>query len=142
MNSETTVTWLKVMSALVIGFGATTAASAYPPLAGITNAFIDLAMWPIDGAQTVAEPVPRFMSAVSGGILVGWGLLFWLVSTQLYPREPELARTLILSSIGVWFVVDSVASVVAGVPLNVLLNVPFLAGFAWPLRRTQERVEV
>ncbi len=142
MNFETTETWLKVMSALVIGFGTLVAVAAYPPFAGVTEFFLDLAMWPVDGAQSVSSPVTRFICAVTGGALIGWGILFWLVSTRLYPREPELARTLILSSIGTWFVADCIASVVAGVPMNVLLNVPFLVGFAWPLWRAPERVEV
>jgi hypothetical protein len=64
--------------------------------------------------------------------------MIWLVAGRLYPRDPELARTLILASVAAWFVIDSLGSVAAGAPLNAVLNVVFLLVFWLPLRRRRE----
>jgi hypothetical protein len=56
-----------------------------------------------------------------------------LVSRRLYPKDPELGRSLIIASIGTWFVIDSAGSVLAGAPLNALFNVSFLLIFVLPV---------
>ncbi|MGI9409275.1 MAG: hypothetical protein ACR2OV_04330, partial [Hyphomicrobiaceae bacterium] len=108
---------------------------------GIARFLLDLVIWPVDGVQAISGPEMRLLSAVSGGVMVGWGILLWLVATRLYPKDPVLARTLILASIGTWFLIDSLASIVAGAPLNALLNVSFLVLFSWPLMRTPGRLQ-
>ena len=138
MQEHTVVNWLKFGSALVIGFGIVIAGAAHPQTAGIATFLIDLVKWPVDGAQDISSAEMRLLSAVSGGIMIGWGLLLWLVSTRLYIRDSALARTMILTSIGAWFVVDSLASIVAGAALNAGLNVTFLVIFGLPLLRASE----
>lgn len=133
MQEHTVVSVLKIGSALVVGFGVVIAIAAYPPMAGIAQFLLDLIKWPVDAAQAVSSPEMRLLSAVSGGVMVGWGLLLWLVAARLYRRDPALAGSMILTSIGAWFVIDSTASVVAGAPLNAVLNVSFLVLFALPV---------
>ena len=73
------------------------------------------------------------MSAISGGLLIGWGLMLWMLATRLYPKDSELAKQLIVTSVLAWFVVDSTGSILSGAPLNALLNVSFLLIFCVPL---------
>jgi len=134
MSLQRTVLWLKWASAIVIGFGILTVFGASPVTAGPILFLLDFVIWPLDGAQSGAATEFRLALAISGGIMAGWGVLLWQLSTRLYPREPELGSSLILTSIGIWFVVDSLGSVAAGVPLNALLNTTFLVLFFWPLR--------
>ncbi len=134
MSNSVVMTWLKVASAIVIGFGVVVALAAYPATAGIAQFLLDLIYWPLDGGQDLSSPEARLLCAISGGVMVGWGFLMWLVATRLYPREPELARALILSSIGAWFVVDSAGSIVAGAWLNAIFNIGFLALFYFAFR--------
>ena len=141
MQEQNAVGILKFGSALVVGFGVVIAMAAYPPTAGIARFLLDLVIWPVDGVEAISGPEMRLLSAVSGGVMVGWGILLWLVATRLYPKDPGLARTLILASIGTWFLADSLASIVAGVPLNALLNVSFLVLFSWPLMRTPGQLQ-
>ncbi len=136
MHSQSTSIWLRAASALVIGFGVLVVVAAYPATAGLTMFLIDFILWPIDGAQSGVTPELQLIFAISGGIMVGWGVLLWLIATRLYPREPQLARSMILVSVGIWFIVDSTASIVAGAPLNALLNTSFLLMFGLPLWRT------
>ena len=133
MRGSSTVTWLKIASAVVVGFGILLLLAAYPATSAPVVVLSDLILWPVDGTQTLDAPEPRLLSGILGGVMAGWGVLLWTVSTRLYPREPDLARTLILTSIWVWFVADGIGSTVAGAPLNVLLNVGFLALFVVPL---------
>jgi hypothetical protein len=49
------------------------------------------------------------------------------------PRDPALARRLILLGIGGWYVVDSSMSIAAGAPLNALFNTGFLLLFYVPV---------
>jgi hypothetical protein len=135
MTAQRTITWLKIASGIVIGSGALIAVAAAPAGTTLLRLFMDLAFWPLDGAQDVSGSEIRLISAVSGGMMVGWGLLLWQITTRLLPRDPELARSLIITSVATWFVIDSLASVVAGAPANALFNVGFLALFVLPLWR-------
>lgn len=138
MSFETTQTWLKVASAIVIGFGLVIAISALPAASGPMRFMLDAVFWPVDGAPAGQSHEIRLLSAISGGIMTGWGVLLWQLASRLLPREPELARNLILTSIITWFVIDSAGSIAAGVSLNALLNVGFLAMFVAPLWRLKE----
>lgn len=135
MSLQRSVLWLKGASAIVIGFGILTVFGAWPSTAGPILFLLDFVIWPLDGAQSGAATELRLALAISGGIMAGWGILLWQLSTQLYPREPNLGRRLILTSIGVWFVIDSLGSIAAGVPLNALLNTGFLVLFYVALRK-------
>ncbi len=136
MQQEKTVYWLKFASLLVIGFGLMISLAAYPTTTGLTLFYTDLVFWPLDGAQSISMPEARILCAVLGGVMVGWGVLFWLITAKLYSREPELARSMIYWSIGTWFIIDSLGSIVVGVPVNALLNISFLLLFVLPLWRS------
>ena len=133
MTSTTTVGWLKAASVITFAFGLLCSVATIPALSGIIVFFLDLAFWPVDGAQSIAVPELKLALAVSGGILMGWAVLMWLAATRVYARDAHLGRLMILASIGTWFVTDGIGSVAAGAPLNVLLNVPFLLMFALPV---------
>lgn len=123
------ISLLKFGAALLIGFGVLFVLSTWPPLAAPLTLLVDLFAWPLDGGQTLAAEATRLALAIGGGVLAGWGAMIWLVATRLADRDPELARSLVLGPVVVWFVLDCLGSVVAGVPLNVVLNIGFLAVF-------------
>jgi hypothetical protein len=126
---------LKTASALVIGFGLLTALAAWPALNLPTLWLIDLMFLPFDGEQNIASPEARILCGILGGVLVGWGVLHWLIVTKLYGREPALARQMLWFSVLSWFVIDCTASIIAGAPFNAVMNVPFLLLFIIPLWR-------
>ena len=123
---------LKIGAALVVAFGLMMAAASLSTLTAPTAWLIDLVFFPVDGAQTMADPVVRLMSAICGGVLVGWGAMIWLLVTRLLPRDPALTRQLILISVCSWFVIDSTGSVLSGGHWNVLGNLGFLLLFVVP----------
>ena len=123
---------LKIGAAVVVAFGLMMAAASLSTLTAPTAWLIDLVFFPVDGAQTMADPVVRLMSAICGGVLVGWGAMIWLLVTRLLPRDPALTRQLILISVCSWFVIDSTGSVLSGGHWNVLGNLGFLLLFVVP----------
>ena len=135
MNQDTTLRWLKFGSALTILFGILVAAAATPIGAGPTQFLTDLIFFPIDGAQDITAPETRLFSAIGGGVMAGWGVLLWMLSTQLFPSDQALAAKLIIASIVTWFVIDSMGSIIVGAPLNAAFNVSFLLIFCVPLWR-------
>lgn len=144
MQIESRVRWLKVAAGVTMGFGILIAAAAIPTLAAPTAFLLDLIYFPVDGVQTMGDPASRLFSAITGGVLTGWGLMAWLIATELLRERPELARRIIITSIGTWFLIDSSMSIAAGAPLNAGLNVSFLALFCLPvlgLRSNSTRAE-
>lgn len=141
MNIERSRTVLRAAAAVVIAVGAVLALASHPRLAGPTALLADLVFWPLDGAPGIDAPATRLMCAIAGGVMVGWGVLLWLVASHLLPAEPGTARKLVLASIASWFVVDSIGSLAAGAVLNALGNVAFLLLFVVPVARATPRAD-
>ena len=135
MPLVSTRTWLKASALIVILAGLVYALGAVPPLSGLAALSTDFALWPVDGQQTLAGEEARLLCGVLGAVMAGWGVMLWLVADRLYPRDPQLARLMILAGVGTWFVLDSAASLIVGAPLNLVFNIAFLALFTWPLLR-------
>jgi hypothetical protein len=74
----------------------------------------------------------RQLSAVLGGVLCGWSWLLWrLARPEIFT---ERIRQVMIQSTWVWFLIDSIGSILAGLPLNALSNVSFLLILLIPLR--------
>ena len=100
--------------------------AAIPALSGPTQFLLDLIYFPVDGAQAVDSSAARLLNAITGGLMTGLGVMTFLIADELLPREPALARRILLAGIGTWFVVDSSMSIAAGAPLNAAFNTGFL----------------
>jgi hypothetical protein len=134
MTPKAVSTWTKLASLLLLILaGIAFAAAVLPPVAGAANLFLDLVLWPLDGAQAVTTPEARVLAAIGGGIALGWGVLIWQVAEKVLPNDPRLGRALIAPAIASWFMVDSTASLLAGSPVNAMINVLLLAAFLVPL---------
>ncbi len=125
--------WLKVAAIVIGSFGPVfflgTMASTLEP-ARLT---LDLLSWPIDGLTTYADPDTRFLSALTGGFLFGWGVMVWCLSAWVYDLAPEAVRRAALVGICAWFCLDSAGSITSGNPSNALFNVLVLALATGPL---------
>lgn len=127
--------WLKITAIVIGSFGPVfflgTMVSTLEP-ARLT---LDLLSWPIDGMTTYASPDTRFLSALTGGFLVGWGVMTWFLSSWVYDKAPEPVRKTVLVSLLSWFVLDSSGSVASGNPSNAVFNVLVLLLAVGPLWR-------
>lgn len=127
--------WLKI-TAIVVGafapvfFLGTMEATMEP--ARLT---LDILSWPLDGMTTYESPDTRFLSALTGGFLLGWGVMIWFLSVKVYDKAPEEVRKAVLFGAVSWFLLDSTGSIASGNPSNALFNFIFLLLAVGPLWR-------
>jgi hypothetical protein len=105
------------------------------PTAEPARLTLDLLSWPIDGATTYTSPDTQFLSALTGGFLMGWGVMIWCLSAWVYPHAPEAVRKTVMAGLLAWFFLDSAGSVASGNASNVVFNVIVLLVAAGPLWR-------
>lgn len=135
MTSAIIRPWLKLTSLFVIALGLLVALGAHPLTATPAIWLADLVFWPFDGQQTLEADATRLLAAISGGLMVGWGLMIWLVVDRLLPIDPGLTRLLLMESTLAWFLVDSTGSYVSGATVNVLLNTILMLAIVVPAWR-------
>jgi hypothetical protein len=125
--------WLKVAAVVVGSFGPVFFFGTMPETMEPARLTLDLLSWPVDGATTYASPDTRFLSALTGGFLLGWGVTLWCLSAWVYDLAPEPVRKAVLAGICSWFVLDSAGSIASGNESNALFNVAVLLIAAGPL---------
>ena len=126
-------TGLRISAGLTIGLGLSMAALPYLP--AVYGPLADAVFWPLDAAPGSDDPLARLMTAITGGVIAGWGVMLALLSGAVWRADPEGVRRAALWGFGAWFVIDSAGSVAVGAPANVLPNLAFLASVTLPLMR-------
>lgn len=127
--------WLKI-TAIVIGsfapvfFLGTMLATSEP-----ARFTLDLLGLPLDGVQNYNEPTTRFLSALTGGFLLGWGVMVWCLSAWVYDKAPEQVRRTVVAGLLSWFVLDSSGSIASGNASNAVFNIAVLLLAMGPLWR-------
>jgi hypothetical protein len=125
--------WLKITAIVVGSFGPVFFLGTMLPTSEPARWTLDLLSWPLDGLQTYTSPDTRFLSALTGGFLSGWGVLIWCLSAWVYDAAPEAVRRAVILSLLAWFVLDSAGSIASGTPSNALFNVLILLLAVGPL---------
>jgi hypothetical protein len=128
--------WLKI-TAIVVGIGGPIFfLGTMPQTSELARLSLDVLSWPLDGATTYASPDTRFLSALTGGFLLGWGVMIWCLSTWVYDAAPEGVRKTVVTSVLAWFMLDSAGSIASGNASNVAFNVVILLTGIGPLWRS------
>jgi hypothetical protein len=127
--------WLKITGVVVASFAPIFFLGAIESLAEPARFVTDLLSWPLDGMQSFAEPTTRFVSAVTGGLLLGWGVMIWFLSGPVYDAAPEGVRRVVVIGLLSWFVLDSTGSFLSGNASNAAFNVFVLVLAIGPLWR-------
>jgi hypothetical protein len=125
--------WLKITAVVVGSFGPVFFLGTMLPTSEPARWTLDLLSWPLDGLQSYASPDTRFLSALTGGFLLGWGVLIWCLSAWVYDLAPEPVRRSVVIGMVSWFVLDSAGSIASGNPSNALFNVIILLLAVGPL---------
>lgn len=107
---------------LGVAFAAASWGAVYLP----AQFFLNLVHFPFNSAPEALGPTERLLIAISGGLTVGLAGMLWSVANFVMPQAPEAGRKVVIYSVMSWFVVDSMFSVVAGAPLNVIGNLVFV----------------
>lgn len=125
--------WLKV-SAVVIGFfGAVLTFATVPATNELARLSLDILAWPIDGFPDYKSEEIRFLSALTGGFLVGWAATIWTLSSLAYDHAPEAIRRSVMFGTLAWFVFDSVGSITSGQWPNAFFNILILLAIIGPM---------
>ena len=127
--------WIKVTAVIVGSFGPMFFLGTMEGTLEPARLTLDLLSWPIDGATTYTSPDTRFLSALTGGFLLGWGVMLWCLSTWVYDLAPEPVRRAVLVGVLSWFCLDSAGSIASGNASNALFNVLVLLAAVGPLWR-------
>ncbi|MEM7769252.1 MAG: hypothetical protein AAGA75_09520 [Cyanobacteria bacterium P01_E01_bin.6] len=125
--------WLKITAIVIGSFGPVCFLGTMVSTSEPARLTIDVLSWPLDGLQTYASPDTRFLSALLGGFLLGWGVMIWCLSTWVYDAAPEAVRRSVLTGILSWFILDSAGSIASGTPSNAVFNIFILLLAVGPL---------
>jgi hypothetical protein len=127
--------WLKVTAIVVGSFGPVFFLGTMESTLEPARFTLDLLSWPVDGITTYHSPDTRFLSALTGGFLLGWGVMIWCLSTWVYDKAPEAVRKTVLTGLLCWFFLDSTGSIASGNPSNTLINILVLLLAVGPMWR-------
>ncbi len=127
--------WLKITSFVVWSFAPVFFLGTMEATLEPARLTLDLVSWPMDGSTTYSSPDTRFLSALTGGFLLGWGVMIWCLSLWVYDIAPELVRRSVLLGMLSWFLLDSAGSIASGNGSNALFNVAVLLVAIGPMWR-------
>jgi hypothetical protein len=125
-------TYLKITAIVIAVFGPVFSLGTMDSTLEPARFTLDLLSWPVDHLTTYSSPDTRFLSALTGGFLFGWGIMIWCLSGKLFDIAPNLVRKAVLTGILSWFVLDSTGSITSGNVSNVFFNVFVLLSLAGP----------
>ncbi|WP_296704589.1 hypothetical protein [Algoriphagus sp.] len=115
--------YLKVTAIVVGSFGPIFFLGTMVETSEAASWTLDFLSWPLDYQQDFQSPTTRFLSALTGGFLFGWGVMIWCLSVWVYDKSPEFVRKSVLAGILSWFVLDSLGSISSGNPSNAIFNI-------------------
>lgn len=125
--------WLKVTALIVGSFGPVFFFGTMQATSEPARLSLDILSWPIDNATSYAAPDTRFLSALTGGFLLGWGVTIWCLASWVHEKAPNPTRWSVLAGLVAWFILDSAGSLASGNASNVIFNVAVLAIAVGPL---------
>lgn len=127
--------WLKITAIIVAIAAPIFFLGTMIPTSEAARLTLDMLSWPVDGSITYASSDTRFLSALTGGFLLGWGVMIWCLSNWVYDKAPEAVRKTILVGLLSWFFLDSLGSIASGNTSNAVINILVLVIAVGPLWR-------
>jgi hypothetical protein len=125
--------WLKITAIVVGSFSPVFFLGTVRSTSEPARWTLDVLSWPIDGIQNYEAATTRFLSALTGGFLLGWGIMIWCLSSMVYDKAPDFVRKSVVIGLLSWFVLDSLGSIVSGNSINAFFNVIVLLIAVGPL---------
>lgn len=114
--------YLKITAFVIGSFGPIFFLGTMLPTSEFARWTLDFLSYPVDGVQDYQAHTTRFLSALTGGFLLGWGVCVWCLQQWVYDFNPEGVRKAVLAGLLAWFVLDSTGSIASGNESNVIFN--------------------
>ncbi len=143
MSQQFHKSWLKVSAIVIAFFGPVLFFGTMPASNELARLGLDILAWPIDGFPSFESQEIWFLSALTGGFLLGWGVTVWCLSIWVYDQAPEGVRKSLVVGACSWFFLDSLGSITSGHSMNAVFNVFVLlliVGPMWRPARESRRV--
>ncbi len=135
MTTQAHKSYLRITAIVVGSFGPIFFLGTMLPTAEPARFTLDMLSWPLDGLQNFEAATTRFLSALTGGFLFGWGVTIWCLRQWVYDFAPEGVRKTVVAGLLAWFVLDSTGSAASGNVSNVFFNILVLLMAVGPLWR-------
>ncbi len=116
-------TWLLVTAIVIGSFGPIFTLGTMESTAEPARLTLQLLSGPGHLDREWASDTLRFLSALTGGFLFGWGVSIWALRRWVYDLAPEGTRRAVVAGLVAWCGLDSLGSVLSGTPWNALFNV-------------------
>lgn len=123
MTTQQHKNYLKFTAFVIGSFGPIFFLGAIPAFSEPARWTLDFLSLPIDQLQTYEDPTTRFLSALTGGFLFGWGVCVWFLQQWVFDSNPNGVRKSVLAGLFAWFVLDSLGSFGSGNISNIFFNV-------------------
>ncbi|MBK7631839.1 MAG: hypothetical protein IPJ23_14255 [Ignavibacteriales bacterium] len=133
MTKQFHKSYLKFTAIVVGSFGPIFFLGTILPTSEPARWSLDLLSWPIDGLQNYQAPTTRFLSALTGGFLFGWGVCIWCLQNWVYDLAPEGVRKSVVIGLVSWFFLDCAGSIASDNASNAIFNVLVLLIAVGPL---------
>lgn len=125
--------YLKITAITIASFGPVFFLGSMTETSEPARWTLDLLSLPLDGVQNYEAPTTRFLSALTGGFLFGWGVCIWFLRKWVYDKAPNEVRKAVLTGLISWFLLDSAGSLASGNTSNAFINILVLLIAAGPL---------
>ena len=125
--------YLKFTAFVIASFGPVFSLGSMLWSSGPAEWTLDFLSFPVDGAQDYNASTTRFLSALTGGFLLGWGVCVWCLQQWVYDIAPEPVRKTVVAGLLTWFVFDSAGSIASGNWSNAFFNIIVLMLGVGPL---------
>ena len=130
------ITWLQIVLAALLGYSLVLVFAG--SVAGAW--FSALGFGPPERAGvTEVRDYLKLPFMVLGAVMAGWTVMMIQIVRGPLREGSAWARSVLISSLVVWFVLDTGMSLILGFPLHALFNVPFAVALAIPLIKLRSR---
>jgi hypothetical protein len=129
--------WLIVTAVVIGSFGPVFALGTRASTSGPARWTLDLLNGPGGVPHTYDGATTRFLTALTGGFLLGWGVMVFGLRQWVYDLAPDGVRKAVVTGVCSWFVLDSVGSIASGNAFNVIYIVIVLLTAVGPMWRPE-----
>lgn len=133
MSPKNSAKTIRIVAILFIIFAIIWGLAPYQAINAPSRVLLDILDWPFGDASPTFTGSEMWLSSIGAGLTAAISImLIGIVAPAVEKSDRKTARVTILAFI-IWYIVDSVGSVVSGIPSNAFFNLILLIAILIPL---------